>query len=52
MPHEIVLDDLPAGYSLSHTKQGEKARIFTKEFTSSEDGDEFIARLGSISPLQ
>lgn len=45
MPHEIVFDDLPAGYSLSYTKKGEKALVRTIEFTSSEDGDEFIARL-------
>jgi len=45
MPHEIVFDDLPAGYSLSHTKLGEKALVCTRKFTSSEDGDEFIARL-------
>jgi hypothetical protein len=50
MPHEIVFDDLPAGYSLSYTKKGEKALVRTIEFTSSEDGDEFIARLEGFPP--
>ena len=48
MPHEIVFDHLPAGYSLSYTKQGEKTLVSTREFTSSEDGDEFIARLEGL----
>jgi len=45
MPYEIVFDDLPAGYSLSYAKKGDEAFVRTIEFTSSEDGDEFIARL-------
>lgn len=45
MPFDFVLDELPAGYSISFTKKGEKATVVTREFTSSEDGDLFISRL-------
>lgn len=48
MPFNIVLDDLPAGYSISATKKGEDATVVTREFTSSEDGDLFISRLDGI----
>lgn len=48
MPFDFVLDDLPAGYSISFTKKGEEATVVTREFTSSEDGDLFISRLDGI----
>lgn len=48
MPFNIVLDEVPAGYSISATKKGEKATVVTREFTSSEDGDLFISRLDGI----
>lgn len=48
MPFEFVLDELPAGYSFSSVKKGDKATIITQEFTSSEDGDLFISRLDGI----
>jgi len=47
MPYEIVLDELPAGYSLSAAKGGEGSivKVAVSEFVSSEDGDAFINRL-------
>lgn len=44
MPHELKLDFLPAGYSLSNARPGENANIVGREFTSSEDGDLFLSR--------
>lgn len=48
MPFDLILDDVPAGYSVSATKKGETASVITREFTSSEDGDLFISRLDGI----
>jgi hypothetical protein len=48
MPFNIVLDELPAGYSISSVKKGNNATVITREFTSSEDGDLFISRLDGI----
>jgi hypothetical protein len=48
MPFNIILDDLPAGYSISASRRGEMATVVTREFTSSEDGDLFISRLDGI----
>lgn len=42
MPFEIKLDDLPAGYTLSAARKGEKVNVAVRDFTSSEDGDQFI----------
>src|SRR5689334_7691757 len=45
MPHKVVLEGIPAGYSLSSVKKDEHATVSMREFTSTEDGDLFISRL-------
>jgi hypothetical protein len=45
MPYEIVLEVIPAGYTLSSAKKGERVDVIVKEFTSTEDGDLFVGRL-------
>ena len=45
---KIKLENPPAGYSASIGKSGEMVSVITREFTSSEDGDFFIARLEGI----
>jgi len=46
--YTIKLDHPPAGYSANEAKSGESVSLITREFTSSEDGDEFISRLDGI----
>lgn len=46
--YSINFDQPPAGYSATEAKSGENVSIITREFTSSEDGDEFISRLDGI----
>lgn len=46
--YTIKFDRPPAGYSATEAKGGEKVSLITREFTSSEDGDEFISRLDGI----
>lgn len=48
MPFEIFFDNLPAGYSLSAEKAGDKIKVSDCEFVSSEDDDTFINRLDGI----
>lgn len=48
MPYEITLDQLPGGYALTDAKEGEVVRVSMREFTSSEDGERFIARLDGL----
>lgn len=45
MPHEILLENLPAGVALTSARDGGTVKVAFKEFTSSEDGDLFIQRL-------
>jgi len=45
---EIDLGNPPAGYVLSSAKEGEYAQIAYREFTSTEDGQNFIQRLEGI----
>ncbi len=50
MPHEIILDSVPAGYVVeaSSTEAPGLAKIVVREFTSSEDGELLISRLEGI----
>ena len=48
MSVEIDLGNPPAGYVLSSAKEGEYAQIAYREFTSTEDGQNFIQRLEGI----
>jgi hypothetical protein len=45
MPYEITFDNLPAGISLGHTREGQQGKVLCMEFTSSEDGQMFVQRL-------
>lgn len=45
MPFDITLANLPGGYALHDAKDGEVVHVVMREFTSSEDGEHFIARL-------
>ena len=45
MPIEIMLTDIPGGYSLSAGRAGDTIRVAVREFLSSEDGDDFLRRL-------
>ena len=45
---EIDLENPPAGYLLSSTKKGEYAQVAYREFTSTEDGQNFIKRLEGL----
>lgn len=46
--YTIKFNHPPAGYCANEAKSGEKVSLITREFTSSEDGDEFISRLDGI----
>lgn len=48
MPYEIRLDHVPAGYAGTCAEAGEEIDIVVREFTSTEDGQLFIARLEGI----
>ena len=45
MPITIQLDEVPSGYALSSVRNSESVQAVLKEFTSSEDGAEFVGRL-------
>lgn len=45
MPYEVMLEGIPAGYTLSSVKKGQQVDVIVKEFSSTEDGDLFVARL-------
>ena len=45
MPYEVLLEEIPAGYTLSSVRKGEQVDVIVKEFTSTEDGDLFVGRL-------
>jgi hypothetical protein len=45
VPFELYFDKPPAGHALEGARGGERARIQTFEFTSTEDGQHFIQRL-------
>lgn len=45
MPYEIEFDNLPAGHAAEPAKSGDTAKVITREFTSSEDGERFVSRL-------
>lgn len=49
MKYTRHLDKIPAGFSLSDTKPGERVTVQTREFVSSEDGDHFINRLEIVN---
>lgn len=50
MPVTLQLDGLPLGVSVGHAAaEGETVAVRTKEFLSSEDGNDLIARLEGIS---
>jgi len=48
MPHEIQLNEVPAGYAATNVRAGETAPIICREFSSSEDGNLFISRLEGL----
>ena len=45
MPVEVNLGRPPAGIAVSFARAGEKVKVCTREFTSTEDGQYFIRRL-------
>lgn len=49
MPRQIELALLPMGYSTCFAVAGDTVNIQMKEFLSSEDGNDFIARLEGVS---
>ncbi|MEW6028048.1 MAG: hypothetical protein ACOYZ8_14995 [Chloroflexota bacterium] len=49
MPHNIILDALPAGIALTSVRDGGDVKVAYREFTSSEDGDLFIQRLEGLT---
>lgn len=49
MPIEVMLEGIPAGYTLKSVKKGEPTDVLLSEFTSSEDGDHFIQRIEGIT---
>lgn len=48
MPHEVRLNELPAGYALETATEGQTARVAVREFTSSENGELFVSRLEGL----
>ncbi|MDT8338291.1 MAG: hypothetical protein RQ763_03730 [Sulfurimonas sp.] len=46
--YTIKFDPPPAGYSATEARSGENVSLITRQFISSEDGDEFINRLDGI----
>ena len=52
MPYEITLEVAPAGYFGTSARAEEFAQVIFREFTSSEDGQQFIKRLeGGVDPI-
>ena len=49
MPYEITLDSLPAGVAMNNATDGDLCKVAVREFTSSEDGDDFIIRLEGLA---
>lgn len=45
MPKEIVLDHLPAGYAKHAGRPNQEIDVVFREFSSTEDGHDFISRL-------
>jgi hypothetical protein len=48
MPHEIKFAMLPGGYAAESSRAGAMLPVIVREFTSSEDGNRFIARLEGL----
>ena len=48
MPFEITMDGIPGGYSINAARDGEMVQIQCREFSSSEDGQDFIAKLEGL----
>lgn len=48
MPYEINFPRVPGGYALTSALTGEQVSVAIAEFSSSEDGDEFIQRLEGL----
>lgn len=48
MPHEVKLNEIPAGYALETAQDGQPVSVAVREFTSSEDGELFISRLEGL----
>ena len=51
MPKIIQLEEHPVGFTVEGGLPGEPIMVRTKEFSSSEDGNDFIARLEGISRI-
>ena len=52
MPYEITLEVAPAGYFGTAARAEEFAQVIFREFTSTEDGQQFIKRLeGGVDPI-
>ena len=49
--YTIKLDNPLAGFTASSAKKGEKVKLITREFSSSEDGDLFIQRLEGLNEI-
>lgn len=53
MPYEIKLDQTPGGYAMDDATgvEGSSIRVVVQEFTSSDDGEEFITRLEGLPSI-
>lgn len=52
MPHDMQLDELPAGLSTNSARGGEQVQVLVRGFASTEDGATLITWLdGLVSPL-
>ena len=47
MPFDINLEQLPAGYAITSARSGEFVKVRFRDFTSTEDGQQFIQRVES-----
>ncbi len=47
MPFDISLEQLPAGYAFTSARSGECVEVRYRDFTSTEDGQQFIQRVES-----
>jgi hypothetical protein len=51
MPKVVRLAEHPVGFCIEGALKGETVSVRSQEFTSSEDGNDFIARLEGISKI-
>jgi len=48
MPYQFTFDRTPGGYSVNAARLGEQVHITSTEFTSSEDGRDFVTKLEGL----